>query len=78
MFASALMDMSFYQTDVYIVDIQNKYLESALDEITELLRQKKAYCPKIRTIIEKALAQSVDRCCGKQGWAVVIAGGSQE
>lgn len=78
MFASALMDMSFYQTDVYIVDLQNKYLESALDEITELLRQQKAYCPKIRTIIEKALAHSIDRCCGKQGWAVVNAGGSEE
>ena len=78
MFASALMDMSFYQTDVYIVDLQNKYLESALDEITELLRQQKAYCPKIRTIIERALAQSVDHCCGKQGWAVVNTGGSQE
>ncbi len=52
-FASALMDMSFYQTNCYLVDLQDKCLESALDEITELLRQNRAYCPKIRALIQK-------------------------
>ena len=76
-FASALMDMSFYQTNCYLVDLQDKFLESALDEITELLRQDRAYCPKIRALIQKNLEHSIDKCCGRDGWAVVPSADSE-
>ena len=70
-FATTLMDMSFYQADCFLVDLQDKYLEQALDELTDLLRQHKDYCPKIRAILHAAVTGAVDNCCGKNGWSVV-------
>jgi hypothetical protein len=70
-FATTLMDMSFYQADCFLVDLQDKFLEQALDELTELLRQHKDYCPKIRAILHAAVTGAVDNCCGKNGWSVV-------
>ena len=58
--------------------MQDRALEQALDELTELLRQHKDYCPKIRAILQAVVQNSVDNCCGKEGWRVVSDSGASD
>ena len=68
------MDMSFHAANCYLEDLQHKFLEQELNEITALLRDKKDYCVKIRKILQAALTLAVDNCCGQRGWCVVSDG----
>ena len=62
--------MRLYEAVNYLKDLNDRFLEQELDELTRLLLNKKFYCDKVHEFIKASVERASNRCLGQNGWQI--------